>query len=88
MGLKKLAGKIADYNKRLEADKAHKIKPDHVRKVLGKLRAKQDKLQQHMASAHSDDKKARLQRKLKIAETHIERAEFLLEALTSEATAS
>ncbi len=38
MGLKKLSGKIAEYNKRLKQGKVSKIKPDHVEKVLKKLK--------------------------------------------------
>ena len=82
MGLKTLAAKVVEYNERLESGKASKIKPRHVEKVLQKLRAKAAELEAEIASAHSVAKKARLERKLGIARTHIERAEWLLKELT------
>jgi len=81
MGLKKLAAKVVDYNERLESGKASKIKPGDVEKVLKKLRAKSADLEAEIAAAKSSDKKARLKDKLKIAHTHIERAEWLLKEL-------
>ena len=82
MGLKKLAEKIEEYNARLESGKASKIKPSHVEAVLQKLRSKLTKLETEIATATSADKKARLEGKLAIAQTHIERAEWLLKELT------
>lgn len=81
MGLKKLAEKVVDYNERFERGQAEKIKPSHVEKVLRKLRKKAVDLETDIASAHSADKKARLHKKLDIANTHIERAEFLMKAI-------
>ena len=82
MGLKKLAAKVQEYNGRLESGKASKIKPSHVEAVLQKLRAKSQELEAEIATTTSADKKARLEGKLGIARTHIERAEWLLKALT------
>jgi predicted nucleic acid-binding Zn-ribbon protein len=82
MGLKKLAAKVVDYNERLENGKASKIKPRHVEKVLQKLRAKSAELEEKIALATSADKKARLEGKLGIVRTHIERAEWLLKELS------
>lgn len=82
MGLKKLATKVEDYNARLESGKASKIKPDHVKAVLRKLRSKSTELEAEIVEATSADKKARLEGKLGIARTHIERAEWLLRELT------
>ncbi|TCS59885.1 hypothetical protein EDD52_11718 [Primorskyibacter sedentarius] len=81
MGLKNLAAKVVDYNQRLESGKASKIKPRHVEKVLQKLSAKSDALETEIAATQSPDKKARLEGKLKVARTHIERAEWLLKEL-------
>ena len=81
MGLKKLAMKVEDYNARLESGKASKIKPDHVEKVLQKLRVKAANLEAEIAAAPSAEKRARLEGKLAIARTHISRAEWLLEEL-------
>lgn len=81
MGLKKLAEKVDDYNTRLESGKARKIKPDHVEKVLKKLRVKAAELEVEITAASSAEKKARLEGKLAIARTHIARAEWLLDEL-------
>ena len=82
MGLKKLAAKVADYNARLESGKAGKIKPDHVKKVLEKLRKKSAELETEIASAPSDDARERLEKKLSVARAQIERAEWLLTEVT------
>jgi hypothetical protein len=82
MGLKKLAAKVEEYNARLESGKASKIKSSHVEAVLQKLHAKSTELEAEIATATSADKKARLEGKLGIARTHIERAEWLLKELT------
>ncbi|MBT8456968.1 MAG: hypothetical protein HKO95_07820 [Rhodobacteraceae bacterium] len=82
MGLKKLAAKVDEYNDRLEGGKASKIKPSHVEKVLEKLQKKSDELEAEIASATSAEKKARLERKLGIAKTHLERADWLLKELS------
>ncbi|SFU04794.1 hypothetical protein [Sedimentitalea nanhaiensis] len=82
MGLNKLAAKVVEYNERLESGKASKIKPNHVEKVLAKLKKKTDELEAEIASAHSADKKARLEKKLGVARTHVERAEWLLNELS------
>ena len=81
MGLKKLAAKVADYNERLESGKASKIKPDHVEKVLEKLRRKSGELEAEIEAAHSAEKRARLERKLEVARAQEERAEWLLRQL-------
>ena len=81
MGLKRLAAKIVEYNERLDSGKASQIKPSHVERTLTKLRKKRRTLQEELASTISPDKKARLQKKLDVAQAHIERAEVLLDAI-------
>ena len=81
MGLKKLAAKMADYNERLKNGKASKIKPGHVQNVLEKLQKKSVELEAEIASAHSPEKRARLERKLEVARAQEERAEWLLQEL-------
>lgn len=81
MGLKKLAAKVADYNERLKSGKASKIKPDHVKKVLEKLRSKSVELEAELALARSPEKRSRLERKLEVARAQEERAEWLLKEL-------
>lgn len=78
MKLRKLAEKMADYNRRLETGQASKIKPDHVERVLDKLRRKAADLESEIASTEDPERKARLIGKLGIAGEHIERAEWLL----------
>ena len=81
MDLKKLTAKVVEYNERLEGGKASKIEPSHVKKILDKLRKKSAELEAEIASANSGDKKERLEKKLVVAQTHIERAEWLLKEL-------
>jgi len=82
MGLKTLANKVVEYDARLARGKADEIKPEHVRKVLGKLEKKTADLKAEIASTEKEDKKARLKRKLAIAQEHVERAEWLLDKIT------
>ena len=78
MGLKKLAARIADYNERLAAGEASRIAPEHVLKVLAKLRRKEADLIETLGATASAEKRDRLTRKLVIAREHIARAEWLL----------
>ncbi|WP_170610265.1 hypothetical protein, partial [Ruegeria arenilitoris] len=64
MALKKLAEKMAEYNSRLEAGKAEKIKSSHVQRVLKKLRKKATDLEAEIHVEKNPDRKARLVRKL------------------------
>lgn len=82
MGLKKLAAKVVEYNERLESGKASKIEPSHVQDVLEKLRQKSIDLEEEIASEPSAEKRVRLQKKLDVARTHVERAEWLLKEIT------
>jgi thioredoxin reductase len=82
MGLKKLAEKMAEYNARLEQGKVEKIEPDHVKKVLKKLKKKTADLEAEIAATGNEDKKVRLNTKLAIAREHVERAEWLLDNVT------
>ncbi|NNF23483.1 MAG: hypothetical protein EX258_08220 [Sphingomonadaceae bacterium] len=81
MGLKKLAAKVAEYNDRLERGKARKIKPDHVRKVLHKLREKEAELVAELAEVDDPEKIKRLNHKISIAREHLSRAEWLLDEI-------
>ena len=81
MGLKKLAEKVDAYNARLGDGKAARIKPAHVASVLEKLRRKSAELEAEIAAATSPERTARLERKLEIARTHEDRAEWLLAEL-------
>ena len=78
MGLKKLAQKVADYQDRLDAGKARTIEPEHVEKVLDKLRRKEADLLARIATETDQDERADFDRKLRVAREHITRAEWLL----------
>ncbi|RBI83993.1 hypothetical protein DRV85_13310 [Rhodosalinus halophilus] len=78
MGLKKLAEKVAEYQQRLEAGKAQRIAPEHVEKVLDKLRRKEADLLARIAAEPDAEERADLDRKLRVAREHISRAEWLL----------
>ncbi|GAA6162283.1 hypothetical protein NBRC116589_44580 [Ruegeria sp. HU-ET01832] len=78
MGLKKLAEKMVEYNSRLEAGKAEKIKSSHVQKVLKKLRKKAADIEAEIHIEKNSDRKARLVRKLGTAHESVKRAEWLL----------
>ena len=82
MGLRKLAGKLADYQERLEAGKARTIEPAHVEKVLDKLRRKETDLLSRIAAETDEEERAELDRKLGVAREHIGRAEWLLAELS------
>lgn len=81
MGLKKPAEKLSDYNARLDQGKAKKIKPDHVQKILEKLRKKSPQLEVEIAREEKEDKKARLRRKIGVTREHVERAKWLLQQI-------
>jgi hypothetical protein len=78
MGLRKLAQKVAAYQERLEAGKAGTIEPEHVEKVLDKLRRKEAELLARIAAEADPDERADLDRKLRVAREHIARAKWLL----------
>ena len=82
MGLKSLAAKLADYQTRLEDGATCRIRPEHVRKVLDKLRHKEATLMAEIGETDDPDRKARLDRKLGVARDHVRRAEWLLDQLS------
>ena len=78
MGLRKLARKVADYQERVAAGKARTIGPEHVEKVLDKLRLKEAELLARIVTEADPEERADLDRKLRVAREHIERANWLL----------
>ena len=78
MGLEKITEKLDKYFGRLERGKAAKIKPSHVRKVIAKLRAKQELLKNEHQEAEKPSKKNRVENKLSTVREQIKRAEWLL----------
>jgi hypothetical protein len=78
MGLKKLAEKVEEYQQRLKAGRAHRIEPEHVEKVLDKLRRKEADLLVRIGTEPDAEERADLERKLGVAREHIARAEWLL----------
>jgi predicted ribosome quality control (RQC) complex YloA/Tae2 family protein len=85
MGLKKSTAKLDDYFERLEQNKAAKITPEHVEKVLEKLRAKERDLLYDLETAHKVDKAERLRSKLNVVREQLRRGEWLLEEIRSDA---
>mgnify|MGYP000049766367 CR=1 FL=1 len=79
MGLGKSIEKLDDYFARLKKGKVQKIKPSHVEKVIGKLKAKEKSLQADLASAKKETKKSGLTRKLTTVAEQLQRAKWLLE---------
>lgn len=81
MGLKKLSAKLAEYQERLAAGQAKKITPEHVERVLEKLKRKESELLSDLQTETDADKRDELDHKLSVARAHIERAEWLREEL-------
>jgi uncharacterized protein YaiL (DUF2058 family) len=81
MELESIAEKLDKYFSRLERGKAAKIKPAHVEKVIAKLQAKQQLLQEELRAAEKPSKKSRLENKLVTVCEQVERAEWLLDKI-------
>lgn len=84
MGLETSIEKLDKYYDRLEKGKVQKIKPDHVRKVTKKLKAKEKILLTDIEEATKESKVERLQRKLKLVREQLERAQWLEDKISSE----
>ena len=82
MGIQKYTKKIDDYFERLNSGKAKEIKPDHVGKIIVKLKAKEANLSEEISQTAKDTKKERLARKRLIVREQITRAEGLLKKFT------
>ena len=81
MNLKTSIEKLDKYYERLNKGKAEKIKPNHVEKVIRKLKAKEETLHAELAETHKESKKVRLIRKIATIKEQIGRAEWLLETV-------
>lgn len=77
MVAKKSIGKLNAYFDRLKADKADKIKPSHVDKVIAKLTSKKQALEKELREASKDAKKDRLKGKLAVVEEQLKRGAWL-----------
>ena len=84
MELESAIEKLDTYFKRLKKGKAQKIKPDHVKKVLGKLEAKERHLRAELAETEKPDKKRRLKRKLELVREQKDRAHWLRDKISGE----
>lgn len=78
MGLGKSIDKLDDYYDRLAQNKVSKITPDHVDKVLAKLRGKENLLLAEIEGAQKVAKKVRLESKLAVVREQIQRGQWLL----------
>lgn len=79
MTLSKHVEKLDKYYKRLDTGKAQKIKPEHVEKVIRKLKLKEEQLLEEERETQKPSKKERLRRKAEIVLEQKKRAEWLLE---------
>ncbi len=77
--LTKAIEKLKKYYKKLEAGRTDKIKPSHVVRVIEKLKAKKESLQDEIAVVEKAEKKERLEQKLAMTKEQIKRAKWLLE---------
>jgi len=83
MDLESSVEKLDKYYKRLNKGKAEKIKPDHVEKVIRKLKAKEELLQVEITETKKDSKIERLKRKLDLLREQQDRARWLLNEISS-----
>ena len=88
MGLGSSVEKLDAYYDRLAQNKAGKIKPDHVDKVLKKLHGKEDALKADIAETEKVSKKERLEAKLAVVREQIKRGEWLRDKIGGDATTS
>lgn len=84
MALETTIEKLDKYYDRLEKGKVQKIKPDHVRKVTRKLKAKEAILLAEIEETAKASKVERLDRKLKLVREQLDRAQWLLDKISSE----
>ena len=82
MALAKAIEKLKKYYGRLEAGKAKKIKPSHVKKVMDKLLANEHDLLEHIATTNKASKRERLEQKLVTTRKQIDRAKWLLDKIS------
>ena len=77
MGLSDIAERLARYQKRLSDGKADQIKPHHIKKAIDKLIRKEAALAEELSSATKPEKRARLEEKLALIRTQIDKARWL-----------
>ena len=73
--------KLEAYKQRLEAGKTAKITPEHIAKIIKKLKTKRTKVNDELVEATKSRKKDRLKRKLKTISDQIHRARWLRDQL-------
>lgn len=82
MGLEESTKKLDKYYSRLDKGKAQKIKPSHVERVIGKLKAKELSLREELAETTKPSKIDRLNRKIAGVCEQQERAKWLLDKIS------
>ncbi len=83
MKLTKSIKKLDKYSHRLKSGKAQEIKPKHVEKVIKKLTAKKQLLNEEFAEATKSSKQERLKGKLLMIEEQLGRADWLMGKIRS-----
>jgi uncharacterized protein YaiL (DUF2058 family) len=77
MPMTKIRERLENYQDRLHAGTADKIKPQHVEKIIGKLTVKQSEIETEMAETEKAGKRERLEHKLATVKELIEKARWL-----------
>lgn len=78
MDLESSVEKLDKYYARLDKGKVRKIKPDHVEKVIGKLKTKEAELIAEIEETRKESRVERLQHKLEVLREQQKRAQWLL----------
>ena len=78
MELSKSIKKLDKYYGRLKKGKVQKIKPNHVEKVINKLRVKEQIIKDELAETTKTSKAERLNQKLVTVQDQLKRAAWLL----------
>ena len=82
MKLSRSDEKLEAYKQRLDSGKTAKITPEHIAKIIKKLKAKRAKVTDELAETAKTRKKDRLKRKLKTISDQLDRARWLKDQIS------
>ena len=77
MGLKSIVKRLDKYQERVAEGKAEKIKPQHIKKAIEKLMAKETQLVVELQDATKPEKRKRLEHKISVIHEQIDKAKWL-----------